>query len=459
MIRPGGWFFRPGVRIALAVLPTLAPLALGQEEQGGGTPPPVEDPPAVAETPPAVDPAPPPRPGPPAFDHPLSIEEIEAAAADLVTAHPSLVRLETVGISRGGRSIVGLVLTDSSRVPAGAKPGLLLVDHRGPGGGLGAEIGLALAWDLAERHGSDPEVARLLGDVAFTILPALDPDAWSPAVDEAVAPARPVDFDRNFPVGWLPEVLRSGGGDYPLSEPETLATARFLESHPEVVMILDAVPLEAEPPPPGEGLPDVPSLLPGDREAYGDVLRTIPTGARPWSARREAGGSLLAYAAEAQGAFAFLTVGPRGAGVEERVAAGRRTAVELALRLPRVALRETGLVRLGPGLWQLDVVLENGGVLPTRSALARKRFPRAGIQLTLGGAKLVATAARDRAEGSFQVLTAKVAEGESTVAAGNLPGGGARGLRLILQAEAGTEVTLVGSSSSAGTALLRRILP
>jgi hypothetical protein len=47
---------------------------------------------------------------------------------------------------------------------------------------------------------------------------------------------RPRDgnMNRNFPSGWRPEFRQYGAGDYPLSEPEALATAKFILDHPNI---------------------------------------------------------------------------------------------------------------------------------------------------------------------------------------------------------------------------------
>ncbi len=47
------------------------------------------------------------------------------------------------------------------------------------------------------------------------------------------------DFNRNYPVGWKPEHEQRGAGDFPLSNPETLANASFLKKHPNVCAVLD----------------------------------------------------------------------------------------------------------------------------------------------------------------------------------------------------------------------------
>ncbi|MBL8147927.1 MAG: peptidase M14 [Anaerolineae bacterium] len=42
------------------------------------------------------------------------------------------------------------------------------------------------------------------------------------------------NLNRNYPAGWVSEVRQYGAGEYPLSEPEALAVARFLLDHPNI---------------------------------------------------------------------------------------------------------------------------------------------------------------------------------------------------------------------------------
>lgn len=54
-------------------------------------------------------------------------------------------------------------------------------------------------------------------------------------VEVKPAPAKHgLDFNRNFPANWQPEVKQHGAGEYPFSEPETRALAEFITSHPNI---------------------------------------------------------------------------------------------------------------------------------------------------------------------------------------------------------------------------------
>lgn len=47
-----------------------------------------------------------------------------------------------------------------------------------------------------------------------------------------------LDMNRNFPRNWELEYLQSGAGPFPLSEPETYATVRFIDEHPNITGIV-----------------------------------------------------------------------------------------------------------------------------------------------------------------------------------------------------------------------------
>lgn len=47
-----------------------------------------------------------------------------------------------------------------------------------------------------------------------------------------------LDMNRNFPRNWERQHIQSGAGDFPLSEPETYATARFINEHRNITSIV-----------------------------------------------------------------------------------------------------------------------------------------------------------------------------------------------------------------------------
>jgi hypothetical protein len=47
-----------------------------------------------------------------------------------------------------------------------------------------------------------------------------------------------LDMNRNFPRNWELEFRQSGAGDFPLSEPETYATVKFINEHPNIASLV-----------------------------------------------------------------------------------------------------------------------------------------------------------------------------------------------------------------------------
>ena len=56
---------------------------------------------------------------------------------------------------------------------------------------------------------------------------------WDGVTVEIEKP-RDGNMNRNYPAGWRPNFRQYGAGDYPLSEPEALATAKFILDHPNI---------------------------------------------------------------------------------------------------------------------------------------------------------------------------------------------------------------------------------
>ncbi|MBK9121729.1 MAG: peptidase M14 [Chloroflexi bacterium] len=57
---------------------------------------------------------------------------------------------------------------------------------------------------------------------------------WDGVTIEIEKP-RDGNMNRNYPAGWISGERQYGAGDYPLSEPEALATARFILDHPNIM--------------------------------------------------------------------------------------------------------------------------------------------------------------------------------------------------------------------------------
>lgn len=435
-----------------------------QEEQGP-PPPPVTEVPVtevpVTETPAPVVPAPAPvvvepaRPATPAVTWPLPIEGIEQHLRGIVAAHPSVAALEVIGRSAGGREILALRLGAREGAPVGERPVLFVADHQGSVS-AGPEAMLALAWQVASEFEREERVRLLFSRATLVLAPALDPDAR--AADAAARTG--VRFERNFPSGWQPDSVRPGSGRVSLSQPETLAAARYLANLQGCAVLLGFAPAGPR------GSPYAEAELPtADREVFarlGAALELAGSSALvPWFDLGSPGGGLFDFAYQARGIYPLVFPLP----AEDELAAGGLPAYTAAVSarvlrcltlLPRVEIEQEGLERLASDTWQLDVRIQNVGIVPTSSSLARHREPLADVSLHLDGAKLVATAKKPSSgaaytDASFQVRAA--------LSGGTLAGGEDRWLRLILEAGSGAEVRVTAASLWAGSDALQLTLP
>lgn len=437
----------------------------GQEppvaEEGGQETPPPENPPPVEVAPAPAPPAqnePPAAPPRPPVVWPLDAAGVAAHLAEICARYPELARQRSIGRSAQGRELLVLTLGSATDPRALDRPALVLADYQGPAA-AGAELGVELAWRVCERFASDEGLRALLSDSALLIAPALDPDRR--AGGEAAAKA--VAFERNFPLGWQPHALRPGSGRIPLSEPETLAAVRFLsEQHNAAVLLGIAAPEPATGPFQGAELPDE------DRVVFQRLCAALELSGQPpvspWFELGSPGGGFFDFAYQARGIYPLALPPPgeellAGEGLAAWLDATSARALTCLAQLPRVRASQVGLERLDNEQWQLDVRLENAGLVPTRSALGRRRGQGGEIELLLRGAKLVATASRTAGGASYLEASFHEAQESGALGCGTLLGGEDRFLRLVLAAAAGSRVELTGGASWAGTTRLEVVLP
>lgn len=383
---------------------------------------------------------------------PRTFAELEAALQALAKEHPERARLESIGRSASGRPIWVLTIAaergdegseDASAQDPDPKPALFVYE-----GGDRLAAGGSLALSLARRlcGAADARPGALLERTTFYLAPAVDPDSCAPVPETSGrSEGRPtrhatarVAYERNFPLGWQPDAMCHGSGDYPLSKPAALALARFLATRPNLVVAWGgcspggggALPRWFELP---EGDEAVLAGLSAESRAAGELVG--------WNPITPTGGGSLDYAYQAHGIFTLGSCVPAesdGApSTEQRV----DRALLLATRLPRLVLEPTGIVRVGVNLWQLDLNLANVGALPTMSALGLARRGDGALALGLSGARLVASAARRMDAEGFEL--GDHGEGATGIAIERLEGGERRGLRVVVEAEPGKEVRVV----------------
>jgi hypothetical protein len=125
---------------------------------------------------------------------------LTASIQGLAKAHPQLVKVESIGRTRGGRDLWAIQIASPGGPPAGERPALLVVagldgDHL-----IGGELALFLAEHLV-KNADRPEVKARLDAFTFYIIPRLSPDAaeafWAPVRWARRTNATPFDDDND----------------------------------------------------------------------------------------------------------------------------------------------------------------------------------------------------------------------------------------------------------------------
>ncbi|UCD74427.1 MAG: hypothetical protein JSV91_11625 [Phycisphaerales bacterium] len=141
---------------------------------------------------------------------------------DLVAAHPDLAQMVDLGQSVQGRTMWAIRITG----PGTVKPGLMYHGAEHGNEQAGASVVVYAADYLLTNYDTDPDVAALVDNVEWYILPIMNPDGYV-AYDRWNAHG--VDLNRNWDgpgAGQDP-----WGGPYPFSEPETQNMRDFFLAH------------------------------------------------------------------------------------------------------------------------------------------------------------------------------------------------------------------------------------
>jgi hypothetical protein len=120
-----------------------------------------------------------------------------------------------------------------------------------------------------------------------------------------------IDLSRNFPRGWQPEHVRSGVGAFPLSEPETWATAAFFAAHPNIAFTVQGHTAGGVLYRPAGGEASIYDST--DVRLLDELGRTFTTATRARGDGDADAGGLIAWAYESRGipGFAPLFVAPQ----------------------------------------------------------------------------------------------------------------------------------------------------
>jgi hypothetical protein len=377
------------------------------------------------------------------YAQPWSESAFEAELARLAAAHPTFLRIDTLGTSRLGRRLALLTVGDVANGPDG-KPAALLATDLGVASGQkpeGPQAVLYAVRTLLERAEREPAVAQLLAGTTLYAVPAPDPDGlFAP---EATT-ARACRLDRNFPAGWQPsDAIDCPQGPYPCSEPETRELARLVAQRTNVAALALFV-RDGHAPPAGASATDTPLA----RIAGAAGLDVAQLEADQAAAVAEPG-SLAAFARARAGACVLVLDPWTGGAAGATPPAGflpLAPAVEGLLReLPRLGGRVVRAERLRERLWLVEVELRVAGGLPTASVDEHQKSP-ASVWLDVDGAR-VSKIGLGR-EG-LPVGNLDVPRG-ATWRIGHLQGAESARLHLAVEGEAGGVLRLVFRSLRGG---------
>lgn len=185
--------------------------------------------------------------------------EMKAGLEKLAADFPGLVHLLSMGRSLEGREILGVRINPtakSAQAPSGM-PGIIFMGGHHAREHLSVEIPLRMARYLAERYQSDDVIRDLLNRRDIYFFPSINPDGSEFDIADGRYKSwrknrntnngnrcMGVDLNRNYGYKW-----GTGGssnspcndtfmGPTPFSEPETQAVKNFVESKPNLKILL-----------------------------------------------------------------------------------------------------------------------------------------------------------------------------------------------------------------------------
>ena len=157
-------------------------------------------------------------------------KSLSAELKSLASAHPNLVRLQSIGKSSAGRDLWLLEITDRRAGKASGKSGVFVVGNLEGQHVLGSELALGVARSLVEAYGRVDSVTQLLKTHVFYILPRANPDGaefmfkkvrwehpanlmpWDDDFDDVADEDAPDDLNGD---GWITQMrVRDPEGEY-----------------------------------------------------------------------------------------------------------------------------------------------------------------------------------------------------------------------------------------------------
>ncbi len=145
-----------------------------------------------------------------------SITAINDSLDALVSRHPDICRLETIGYSVQGRPIMAVVVSDNVGAEE-VEPELRLVGAIHGDEKTSAMVALTYLQNLADNAATSPMCSHIVTTAETWVIPVMNPDGYA---GNTRYNANSVDLNRNLSYMWQPG---GGGGSSPFSEVETQA--------------------------------------------------------------------------------------------------------------------------------------------------------------------------------------------------------------------------------------------
>ena len=131
----------------------------------------------------------------------LTYDQMTSTIKSLVSQHPGLARLESLGQTAKGRDLWVLTLAKENTVPVSERPGLLIAANFEGDHLIGSSLAVATAEYLLTGYGTDQEVTTCLDQSVVYIIPRMNPDGaeqmFAPIVSGQKTNTTPFDADND----------------------------------------------------------------------------------------------------------------------------------------------------------------------------------------------------------------------------------------------------------------------
>ncbi|MBL9118291.1 MAG: peptidase M14 [Phycisphaerae bacterium] len=138
-----------------------------------------------------------------AFNRYYDYDALVAQCRRLAEAYPDLVRIEELGQSVQGRTLIAIIINNPKTGPDSGKPAMY-IDGNIHGNEIQAgEVVLYSAWYLASGYGQVERITKLVDESAFYLIPSINPDGRQFWFDNANTSSssrggqKPTDNDRD----------------------------------------------------------------------------------------------------------------------------------------------------------------------------------------------------------------------------------------------------------------------